>query len=98
MDEPLSGLDALTREQLYSDIQRIWQSRKKTIVLVTHNVREAVCLGDRVILMSPSPGRIREEFRIPLSRPRDINTPELAGFAQRIMTVLKGHVSAEVSE
>ena len=98
MDEPLSGLDALTREQLYSDIQRIWQSRKKTIVLVTHNVREAVCLGDRVVLMSPSPGRIHEEFRIPLPRPRDINTPELAGFAQRIMTVLKGHVSAEVSE
>jgi NitT/TauT family transport system ATP-binding protein len=98
MDEPLSGLDALTREHLYSDIQRIWQSRKKTIVLVTHNVREAVCLGDRVILMSPSPGRIREEFRIPLSRPRDINTPELAGYAQRIMAVLKGHVSAEVSE
>jgi NitT/TauT family transport system ATP-binding protein len=98
MDEPLSGLDALTREQLYSDIQRIWQSRKKTIVLVTHNVREAVCLGDRVVLMSPSPGRIHEEFRIPLPRPRDINTPELAGFAQRIMTVLKGRVSAEVSE
>ena len=50
MDEPFAALDALTREQLYVDIQRIWQNRRKTIVLVTHNVREAVCLGDRVML------------------------------------------------
>jgi sulfonate transport system ATP-binding protein len=97
MDEPFTALDALTREQLYFDIQRIWESRRKTIVLVTHNVREAVCLGDRVVLMSPMPGSIREEFCIPLPRPRDINTPELAGFAQRVTTALKGH-SAEVSE
>ena len=52
MDEPLASLDALTREQLYGDIQRIWASRHKTIILVTHNVREAVCLGDRVILLT----------------------------------------------
>src|SRR6201997_692650 len=84
MDEPLAALDALTREQLYADIQRIWQSRRKTIVLVTHNVREAVCLGDRVVLMSRNPGRIREEFSVPLWRPRDINSPELAGYAQHI--------------
>jgi NitT/TauT family transport system ATP-binding protein len=95
MDEPFAALDALTREQLYWDIQRIWQSRRKTIVLVTHNVREAACLGDRVILMSRNPGRIREEFPIPLSRPRDVNTPELAGIAQLITTALKGHASAE---
>src|SRR3954462_10336878 len=55
MDEPLAALDAMTREQLYSDIQEIWQARKKTILLVTHNVREAVCLGDRVVLLSPRP-------------------------------------------
>jgi NitT/TauT family transport system ATP-binding protein len=98
MDEPFAALDALTREQLYWDIQRIWQSRRKTIVLVTHNVREAVCLGDRVILMSPNPGRIREEFPIPLPRPRDVNTPELAGLAQRITTALKRHASVEEPE
>jgi len=74
MDEPFASLDGLTREQLYFDLQRIWEERKKTIVLVTHNVREAVCLGDRVVLMSPSPGRIREEFAVKLPRPRDINT------------------------
>ena len=72
--------------------QAIWQKRRKTIVFVTHNVREAVCLGDRVVLFSPSPGRIREEFKIPLPRPRDINSLELAAIAQRITRALKGHL------
>lgn len=98
MDEPLSALDAMTREQLYSDIQRIWQTRRKTILLVTHNVREAVCLGDRVILLSPRPGRIREEFYIPLARPRDINSPELAGYASRITSALRQYYTPEVGE
>jgi NitT/TauT family transport system ATP-binding protein len=95
MDEPLSALDALTREQLYSDIQRIWQTRRKTIVFVTHNVREAVCLGDRVVLLSPHPGRVREEFQIPLPRPRDINSVELAGYSSRITAALKNYVQPE---
>ena len=93
MDEPLSALDAITREQLCYDIQDIWQRRRKTIVLVTHDVREAVCLAGRVFLLSPSPGRIREEFRIPLPRPRDVNSPELAHITQRIMTALKGYLA-----
>jgi NitT/TauT family transport system ATP-binding protein len=92
MDEPFAALDAITREHLYGDIQDIWQRRRKTIVFVTHNVREAVCLGDRVFLLSPSPGRIREEFKIPLSRPRDFNSPELAAIAQRITLTLKSHL------
>jgi len=90
MDEPFASLDGMTREQLYFDLQRIWEERKKTIVLVTHNVREAVCLGDRVALMSPSPGRIREEFAVKPPRPRDINTAEVATIAQRITSALKG--------
>jgi NitT/TauT family transport system ATP-binding protein len=94
MDEPLSALDALTREQLYDDIQRIWMERRKTIILVTHNVREAVCLADRVLLMSPRPGRIREEFSVQLPRPRDINTPELTEYAARIMAALRNHMTA----
>jgi NitT/TauT family transport system ATP-binding protein len=100
MDEPFAALDALTREQLYGDLQRIWQERKKTIVFVTHNVREAVCLGDRVVLFSPHPGRIREEFRIDLPRPRDINSVELARHSTAIMAALKGYTPehAEVSE
>jgi NitT/TauT family transport system ATP-binding protein len=97
MDEPFGALDALTREQLYGDIQRIWSQHRKTIVFVTHNVREAVCLGDRVILFSPHPGRIREEFIIPLPRPRDINSVDLARYATEITRVLKGYVQSEVA-
>ena len=92
MDEPFAALDAITREQLYGELQDIWQTRRKTIVFVTHNVREAVCLGDRVFLLSPSPGRIREEFKISLPRPRDFNSPELAAIAQRITLTLKNHL------
>jgi NitT/TauT family transport system ATP-binding protein len=91
MDEPFAALDALTREQLYGDLQRIWQERKKTIVFVTHNVREAVCLGDRVVLFSPHPGRIREDFHIGLPRPRDINSVDLARHSSVITAALKGY-------
>jgi NitT/TauT family transport system ATP-binding protein len=97
MDEPFGALDALTREQLYGDIQLIWSQHRKTIVFVTHNVREAVCLGDRVILFSPNPGRIREEFAIPLPRPRDINSVDLARYSTEITRVLKGYVQTEVA-
>jgi NitT/TauT family transport system ATP-binding protein len=100
MDEPFAALDALTREQLYGDLQNIWKSRRKTIVFVTHNVREAACLGDRVLLFSPHPGRIREEFPIELQRPRDINSVDLAGYAGRITHALKsfGQTEAAVVE
>jgi NitT/TauT family transport system ATP-binding protein len=95
MDEPFAALDALTREQLYGDLQKIWQQRKKTIVFVTHNVREAVCLGDRVVLFSPHPGRIQEQFKIDLPRPRDINSVNLAQHAAEITKALKGHMAPE---
>jgi NitT/TauT family transport system ATP-binding protein len=97
MDEPFAALDALTREQLYGDLQQIWQERKKTIVFVTHNVREACCLGDRVMLFSPHPGRIREEFRIDLPRPRDINSVDLARHATAVMAALKAHARPEAA-
>ena len=98
MDEPLGALDALTREQLYSDIQRIWQARRKTILFVTHNVREAVCLGDRVTLLSPRPGRVCQEFTIQLPRPRDINSIELAEHTSHITAALKRHMALQVVE
>jgi NitT/TauT family transport system ATP-binding protein len=97
MDEPFSALDALTREQLYGDVQEIWQARRKTILMVTHDVREAVCLANRVVLMSPSPGRIQEVFDIPLPHPRDVNDPELAGHAVRIMAALRRHLGPEAT-
>src|SRR5476651_607942 len=98
MDEPFAALDAMTREQLYGDIQAIWQKRRKTIIFVTHNVREAACLADRVVLFSRNPGRIREQFDIPLPRPRDINSVELAEYAGNITRALKGHSAGEVSD
>ena len=98
MDEPFAALDALTREQLYGDIQDIWEQRKKTIIFVTHNVREAACLGNRVVLFSPHPGRIREEFEVNLPRPRDINSVELASYSTEIMRALKGYVATGVAE
>lgn len=93
MDEPFAALDALTREQLYGDLQRIWQERRKTIIFVTHNVREAACLGDRVVLLSPRPGRIREEFLIHLPRLRDFSSVAVATEAARIMHSLKGYLT-----
>jgi len=98
MDEPFSSLDALTRDQLYGDIQRIFTQRKKTILLVTHNIREAVCLGDRVVLLSPNPGRIRQVFDIRLPRPRRINHPDLAALAAEVTSALSAHLGgAEVA-
>ena len=89
MDEPFGALDAMTREQLYEDLQQIQQKRRKTIVFVTHNVREAVCLGDRVLLFTPRPGKIRAEFKVNLPRPRDINDVEVAQLASTITVELK---------
>jgi len=93
MDEPFASLDALTREQLYGDLQRIWLQHKKTIVFVTHNVREAVCLGDRVVLFSPHPGQIRNTYDIDLPRPRDINSVNLAVHSAQVTDALKGYLA-----
>ncbi len=89
MDEPFSALDALTREQLYGDLQRIFVQRQKTIVFVTHNIREAACLGDRIVLLSPNPGKIESDFRVNLPRPRDINDPALSQTSIPITASLK---------
>jgi NitT/TauT family transport system ATP-binding protein len=91
MDEPFSALDALTREQLYGDLQEIFTKRKKTIVLVTHNIREAVCLGDRVVLFSPNPGRVQQVFDVNLPRPRRMNDPALAALASQVTEALSSH-------
>jgi NitT/TauT family transport system ATP-binding protein len=98
MDEPFSSLDAMTREQLYGDLQAIWAERRCTILSVTHNVREAVCLGDRVVLFSPRPGRIHEQFDVALSRPRDISSVELAEYATRITRSLKSCLKGNAAE
>ncbi len=89
MDEPFAALDAMTRERLYGDLQQIWSARRKTIVLVTHNMREALTLGDRIVLMTPRPGRIHAEHVSGLPRPRDINAPHLAERAAELTAELR---------
>jgi NitT/TauT family transport system ATP-binding protein len=97
IDEPFPALDALTRQKLYGDLQEIFTATGKTIVSVTHDTREAACLGDRVIIFSARPGQIKGEVLIDLPRPRDLNDPKVAEYAQRIMRELEGDLANEKS-
>jgi NitT/TauT family transport system ATP-binding protein len=88
MDEPFAALDALTREELSLELQRLWQERRKTIVFVTHSIDEAVLLADRVVVMTPRPGRIARVVEVPLPRPRAVGEPELAERAEEVRELL----------
>jgi NitT/TauT family transport system ATP-binding protein len=93
MDEPFAALDALTREELGFELLRIWAVEKKTIIFVTHNISEAILLSDRVIAMSPRPGRISEIVEVDLPRPRTIDmefTQQFKGYSERVRAVI-GH-------
>jgi NitT/TauT family transport system ATP-binding protein len=89
MDEPFGALDALTRDRLHAELESIWASTRKTVLFVTHNVREAVALGDRVLVFSPRPGRIVREFRVTLPRPRSLEDRILVEQTAEIMAVLR---------
>ena len=92
MDEPFAALDAQTRDLLHDELQDLWAKQQMTIVFVTHNVREAVCLGDRVLLLTARPGRIKREFRVDLPRPRQIENPETMALARLVLADLRQEV------
>lgn len=89
LDEPFGALDAITRELLHDELQELWMRMGKTVVFVTHNVREAVVLGDRVVVFSPRPGRILSDHRIDLPRPRHIDDLSTTELARRIASDLQ---------
>ena len=93
MDEPFGALDALTREEMTMELLRIWSERPKTVLFVTHSITEAVVLADRVVVMSPRPGRIQEIIKIGLPRPRSFETeatPEFHEASQHIRQLIFG--------
>jgi len=99
MDEPFGALDAMTREHMNVELQRIWLERKKTVLFITHSIPEAVFLGDRVLVMTPRPGRLMDDVRVDIPRARSLdvmNTPEFGRYVHHIRSLfnVKGGVDA----
>jgi NitT/TauT family transport system ATP-binding protein len=92
MDEPFGALDAMTRDVLHDELERIWRERSLSVVFVTHNVREAARLGDRIVLLSSRPGRVVAEFPVDIPRPRRIDSPEVALLAATVTDRLREEV------
>lgn len=90
IDEPFPALDALVRAKLYGDLQEILVTTGKTVISVTHDPREAACLGDRIFIFTQRPGKIQREIHVDLPRPRDVNDHEVGEYA--------GHIMAELGE
>jgi len=93
MDEPFAALDAQTRDLLHDELERIWAETGSTIVFVTHNVREAVRLGDRVVLLTFRPGRVKTEFHVNLPRPRHLEDVDVAQMARDIHDELRDEIN-----
>ena len=92
MDEPFAALDAITRDLLHEELERVWRTTGRTVVFVTHNVREAVRLGRRVVLMSSRPGRIVREWAVRIEGERRIESPEVAALALEITDHLREEI------
>ena len=92
MDEPFAALDAITRDVLHEELVRIRESQKLTVLFVTHNVREAVRLGDRVVLLSSRPGRVVKEYAVKIDQPRRIESPQVAELSVEITDDLRTEI------
>jgi NitT/TauT family transport system ATP-binding protein len=96
MDEPFAALDAQTRDLLHDELERIWAETGRTIIFVTHNVREAVRLGDRVVLFTFRPGRVKREITIDLPRPRQLEDVTVAKAAREILDDLREEINRSI--
>jgi NitT/TauT family transport system ATP-binding protein len=95
MDEPFGALDAQTRNMLQKELLDIWEATKKTIVFITHSVDEAVYLSDRIIVLTPRPGRVCRIFPIDLPRPRDRTSPEFAQVRREVLDLINQNCSIQ---
>lgn len=93
MDEPFSALDATTCEHLYRDVSRIWQTQNKTILFVTHNIREAITLSQKIIILSPRPGKVIKEISVDLPYPRNIHDVSVTSLFNEITHILHNKIA-----
>ncbi|MGA9565243.1 MAG: ATP-binding cassette domain-containing protein, partial [Candidatus Korobacteraceae bacterium] len=98
MDEPFAALDAQTRDLLHDELERIWAETGRTIIFVTHNVREAARLGDRVAIFTFRPGRIKREFAVDQPRPRQIEDPAISRCAKEILDDLREEINKSLEQ
>jgi NitT/TauT family transport system ATP-binding protein len=98
MDEPFAALDAITRDVLHDELTRIREEVGATVLFVTHNVREAVRLGDRVVLLSSRPGRVANEFAVDIPQPRRIESPEVAALSVEITEHLRAEIRSHAQK
>jgi NitT/TauT family transport system ATP-binding protein/sulfonate transport system ATP-binding protein len=88
LDEPLGALDQFTRMRMQDEVLRIWRARRTTMILVTHDIDEALYMSDRIVIMTPRPGRIDRLFQVPLERPRHRSDPRLLELRAEILEIL----------
>ena len=98
MDEPFAAVDAQTRATLQREVARLWAETGKTVLFITHSVEEAVLLGDRVVTMTPRPGRVKADVAVPLERPRDPTSPAFNDYRRSIEQMLAAAGAADATE
>ena len=94
MDEPFAALDAQTRTMMQRELLSMWSAERRTAIFITHNIEEAILLGDRVVVMTARPGRIKEIVTIDLARPRDVTSAEFNAIRRRVTALLEDEVQA----